>query len=141
MAFLLGLISVYVLLWIISLFIPAASFADPIFRGALATSVMFFIIGLSHFLKPAKLEAMIPENWPYKRTMNYISGAAEIAGGIGLLFQQTRFVAACCLIILLICILPANINVAFKKKNFYSISRPFFQPLYIAWIWWFCLHN
>jgi len=140
MAFFLGLVSFYLLTWLVWLLTHAAQLAGNM-RGIIAATIMFCIIGISHFAKPEKLEAMIPEGWPYKRAANYLSGAAELLGGIGLLFAATRVYAAWGLILLLIAIFPANIYVAMKKRTVYNISRLFFQPVYIGWIWWFCLNG
>ena len=138
MAFLLGLISFYLLAWLAYTLTHATLLAGAM-QGVIATTIMFTMIGIAHFAKPEKLEAMIPERWPYKRAANYISGAAEILLGIGLLFEATRTYAAWGLILLLIAIFPANIYEAVHKRSIYTISRLFFQPAYIAWLWWFCL--
>lgn len=138
MAFLAGLISVYALLWVLSLLIHGP-LEDSNLRGVIATAAMFLLIGASHFAKREKLEAMIPAGWPYPRAMNYVSGVAEILLGAGLLLEQTRVWAAIGLLLLLVAIFPANIYVARQKPTAYNISRLFFQPVYMAWIWWFCL--
>ncbi|WP_081147679.1 DoxX family protein [Niastella vici] len=139
MAFLIGLI----VFFLIGLFIGAVSggawlltLAD---KGVFALTMMFVLVGISHFAKPEKLEAMIPAHWPYRRAMNYLSGAAEIILGILLLFPATRMWAAYGLLLLLIAVFPANIFVARSKPNLYNISRLFFQPVYMAWVWFFCL--
>jgi uncharacterized membrane protein len=108
-------------------------------KGAFALTAMFVLVGISHFAKREKLEAMIPASWPYRRAMNYISGAAEIILGILVLFPATRELAAYGLLLLLIAIFPANIYVARVKPNLYNISRLFFQPVYMLWVWYFCL--
>ncbi len=140
MAFLLGLIIIYAILWLLSFVIPG-TLSDPAMRGVIAASVMFIMVGFSHFAKREKLEAMIPENWPYRRAMNYISGAAEMLLGIGLLLAGSRVPAAIGLLLLLCGVFPANIYVARRTPNAYNISRLFFQPVYMAWIWWFCLRG
>lgn len=108
-------------------------------KGAFALTVMFVLVGISHFAKAEKLEAMIPPHWPYRHAMNYISGAAEIILGILLLFTATRPLAAYGLLLLLLAVFPANIYVAGVKPNLYNISRLFFQPVYMWWIWYFCI--
>lgn len=140
MAFFLGLLMMYVLMWLLSL-AGISGLQDNAMRGVVATTIMFVLVGISHFAKPDKLLAMIPSNWPYREAMNYICGAAEILLAIGLLFGSTRVYAAYGLIALLICIFPANIYVAITKPGIYNISRLFFQPVYIVWIYWFCIRN
>jgi uncharacterized membrane protein len=108
-------------------------------KGVFATMMMFVLVGMSHFVKPEKLEAMIPPHWPYRSAMNYISGFAEIIFGLLLIFEPTRFYAACGLLLLLVAVFPANIYNARSSPNGYNISRLFFQPVYMVWIWYFCM--
>jgi uncharacterized membrane protein len=139
MAFLIGLISFFGIGFLISLLSGGAWLPTLADKGAFALTVMFVLVGISHFAKREKLEAMIPANWPYRRAMNYISGAAEIILGILLLFEVTRTWAAFGLLLLLIAVFPANIYVARAKPTLYNISRLFFQPVYMLWVWYFCL--
>ena len=139
MAFLIGLLSFFGISFLISWFSGGAWLLTLAHKGAFALTMMFVLVGISHFAKPQKLEAMMPANWPYRRAMNYVSGAAEIILGILLLFAATRIWAAYGLLLLLIAVFPANIYVARSKPNLYTISRLFFQPVYMAWVWFFCL--
>lgn len=139
MAFFIGLAVFFGLGFLIDLISGGAWLHALNDKGAFALMAMFVLVGISHFAKREKLEAMIPPHWPYRRAMNYISGAAEIIGGILVLFPATRAWAAYGLLLLLIAVFPANIFVARSKPTFYTISRLFFQPVYMAWVWWFCL--
>src|SRR5688500_13554335 len=102
MAFLIGLISFFGIGFLISLLSGGAWLPTLADKGAFALTVMFVLVGISHFAKREKPEAMIPATWPYRRAMNYISGAAEIILGILLLFEATRTWAAFGLLLLLI---------------------------------------
>jgi uncharacterized membrane protein len=75
--------------------------------------------------------------------MVYISGLAEIAGGLGLLFPATRRAAGIGLIALLIAVFPANIQMlstavtggapaAYQALLFLRLPL---QPLLIAWVY------
>jgi uncharacterized membrane protein len=139
MAFLIGLISFFGIGFLISLLSGGAWLPALNDKGAFALTMMFVLVGISHFAKRDKLEAMIPPHWPYRRAMNYLSGAAEIILGILVLFAATRTWAAYGLLLLLIAVFPANIHVARTKPNLYNVSRLFFQPVYMLWIWYFCL--
>ena len=139
MAFLIGLISFFGLGFLISLLSGGSWQPTLNDKGAFALTMMFVLVGISHFAKREKLEAMIPPHWPYRRAMNYLSGAVEIILGILVLFAATRIWAAYGLLLLLIAVFPANIFVARTKPNFYNVSRLFFQPVYMLWIWYFCL--
>ncbi len=70
-----------------------------------------------------------------------ISGAAELAGAVGLLIPQTRRYAAYGLIALLVAVFPANIYMALDRTRFEQLpewallARLPLQFLLIAWIW------
>jgi len=140
MAFLIGLLFFFGVGFLVDLISGGTWMAALNDKGVFATTAMFVLVGISHFAKREKLEAMIPAHWPYRRALNYISGAAEIILGILLVFDATRTIAALGLLLLLTAVFPANIYVARIKPNFYNISRLFFQPVYMAWVWYFCLY-
>lgn len=109
--------------------------------GTYAAAIMFLLVGLMHFTKKEKIEAMIPTALQaYARPVNYVSGLLEIGLGILLFFPSLRTGAAYGLMALLVLMFPANIFVAQKTPNRYNISRLFFQPVYIAWVWFFCIY-
>ncbi|RYE26179.1 MAG: hypothetical protein EOP51_01440 [Sphingobacteriales bacterium] len=138
MAFFLGLVLMYGILWLLSL-AGIHSLSNHMLRGAYAAGIMFILIGVAHFAKPEMIEAYLPKSWPYKRAMNFVSGFFEVAFGVGLFFQATRTYSAWGLLLLLIAVFPANINMAIVKPNFSNIFRLFFQPVYMFWVYWFCL--
>jgi uncharacterized membrane protein len=76
------------------------------------TLLAFFFIGagVSHFLSPNSYLAIMPRYLPWPAALVAISGAAEIAGGLGVLFPVSRRLAAWGLIALLIFVFPANIQ-------------------------------
>jgi len=83
---------------------------------------------------------MMPPWLPAQELLNAISGAAEIAGGIGILIPRTRKAAAIGLILLMIAIFPANIHVAMNgwpeidMPRWILIARLPLQLVFIAWI-------
>jgi uncharacterized membrane protein len=80
--------------------------------GRILLAVLFVVAGSLHFLHPAIYLKIIPPSLPAHLAIVYISGAAEILGGLGLLYPPTRQAAAWGLVILLIAVLPANIYMA-----------------------------
>jgi len=104
----------------------------------------FIIGGANHFRDPAPYIAMMPTWLPSPEMLNLISGAAEIAGGIGVLIPQTRNAAATGLILLLIAVFPANLHVAINGwpgmdiPRWVLIARLPFQLLFIAWVVFSC---
>lgn len=110
----------------------------------LLLSIAFIIAGANHFRDPATYIAMIPPWLPAPGTLNDISGAAEIAGGIGLFIPSTRQIAAIGLILLLVAVFPANVHIALNGwpgmdvPRWVLILRLPFQLLFIAWVVFSC---
>jgi uncharacterized membrane protein len=80
--------------------------------GRVILAILFLLSGCLHFIAPQTYIKIVPPYLPAHLPIVYISGAAEILGGIGLLIPSTRQVAAWGIVILLIAILPANIYMA-----------------------------
>jgi uncharacterized membrane protein len=68
--------------------------------------------GANHFVAPAAYVAMMPSALPAPAALVYISGVAEILGGLGLILPATRRLAGWGLIALFVAIFPANINMS-----------------------------
>lgn len=143
MAFFSGLLSITLLL-LLAGYLSGSSYLLQWQNDArIAAAVMFILIGTMHLMKPRKLTYMI-EGWlPYAFALVIITGVFEIIGGVGLLIPATRPYAKWGLIILLVCMFPANIRVAMEhlpapgglpSKPWYTWSRLAFQPLYILWL-------
>ena len=85
----------------------------------------------------------MPAFVPWPAAMIALSGAAEIAGGLGLLGRPTRRCAALGLIALLVAVFPANIHAALHGMNIFGWRAPNWllwvrllaQPLFIAWVY------
>jgi uncharacterized membrane protein len=73
---------------------------------------LFILAGALHFVAPQLYLKIVPPYLPAHLPIVYISGAAEILGGFGLLVPATRQAAAWGLVALLIAVLPANIYMA-----------------------------
>jgi len=116
----------------------------------LSRSVMaFFFIaaGLNHFRSPGIYLSMIPPYLPWPEGLNLISGAAEIAGGIGALVPVIRSPSGWWLIGLLVAVFPANLHVALNGWPELDLPRwvlwvrlPL-QAALIAWVWDSCLRK
>jgi uncharacterized membrane protein len=93
-------------------------------------------------VRPAPYLAIVPPWIPWHLAMVDISGAAEIAGGIGLLISSLRRAAAWGLVALLIAVFPANIYMAVDNVQFTAHPLPpgllwgrlLLQPLFIWWV-------
>ncbi len=105
---------------------------------------LFCGMGLLHFLKPAPFIRVMPDYLPRPRAMVYISGVAELAGGIGILLPAWQVVSAWGLLLLLLAVFPANIDMAGKAYGRYGFTwytgllaaRLPLQFLLMYWVYW-----
>lgn len=107
------------------------------------TAGPFFVFaGVMHFVIPKTYERIVPPYLPAPRTLVYASGAAEIAGGAGLMSRSWRRVAGWWLIATLIAVFPANVHMALNAEEFPQVpggavalwGRLPVQGMFIAWV-------
>ncbi len=105
--------------------------------------LLFVVAGTLHFRAPDTYEQIMPPYLPMHRELVYLSGALEMAGGLGLFTERTRPVAGIELILLLIAVLPANVQVLLDAR---AAEEPVWwvallwarlplQLVLIAWVW------
>lgn len=94
----------------------------------LALAALFVGAGILHFLETALYAEIVPGFLPAPRLLVYASGAAEVAGGIGLLVPRVRRWAAIGLILLLVAVFPANVAMALDPA-----SSPVDLPAWLLW--------
>jgi len=97
--------------------------------------------GVNHFVSPASYVGMMPSALPAPETLVYVSGVAEILGGLGLILPATRRLAAWGLIALLVAVFPANLNMAINHLPLGTRAVPGWAlwarlPLQLVLIWW-----
>ncbi|GAB3638452.1 DoxX family protein [Hymenobacter arcticus] len=85
----------------------AAPGGRPWLRYLLA--VAFVGAGILHVIHPETYLRIMPPALPAPRLLVLLSGAAEVAGGLGLLLPATRRWAAWGLLALLVAVFPANV--------------------------------
>jgi uncharacterized membrane protein len=107
--------------------------------GRILMGVIYVAAGALHFIATRRYESIVPDYLPAHHELVLISGAAEIAGGLGVLVPQTRRAAAWGLVILLIAVMPANIWMAQHPERYPGI--PLWAiwvrlPLQLPLIWW-----
>ena len=92
----------------------------------LVMGVFLSVAGISHFILPKSLDAIVPDFLPGDpRLWVYISGAAELIIGAALLMPLSakigttpiRLLAAYAAILLFIAVYPANIKMAIDWRN------------------------
>src|SRR5215475_5461277 len=102
------------------------------------------VAGALHFRYPRAYARIVPAYLPAPLTLVYVSGVAEVLGGVGLLFPPTRAQAAWGLILLFIAIFPANQNMAVHRIGITPRAPPAWmlwarlplQAVLIAWANW-----
>ncbi len=111
--------------------------------GCVALAAFFVGAGVMHFLYPKTYERIVPPVLPAPAAIIMISGVAEIAGGVGVLFPATRRAAAWGLVTLLVAVFPANLYCAVAhvplpglmgERWAQWLRLPLQLPL-IAWAW------
>lgn len=101
-------------------------------------------VGLTHFTSPDGFVKIVPAFLPAPLALVYVSGVAEIAGGLGLLWSRTRRAASYGLIALYVGVFPANINMAVNDiqpahthiAEWLLWARLPFQFLFMALAYW-----
>jgi uncharacterized membrane protein len=105
------------------------------------TALLFTAAGTLHFINTDLYLKIMPPYVPWHLAMVYLSGVAEIAGGLGLLIPALRKPAAWGLVALLIAVFPANVYMAVDQVQ--VTNRPIPQallwarlPMQALMIWW-----
>jgi uncharacterized membrane protein len=99
--------------------------------------------GVLHFVKPEMYEAIVPPGLPGPRALVYLSGAAEIGGGLAALSGRLRPWAGIWLVALLVAVFPANVYMAVDpdgvfRRRFPPLAlwlRLPLQAVLVAWVW------
>ena len=110
-----------------------------IFRAALGTA--FVVAGTLHFVFPGYYRLIVPPYLPSPAALVAISGVAEIAGGLGLLLPRFRRSAGVGLILLLIAVLPVNLEMLQRHRmsggpGWQEVLLWLRLPLQGILIWW-----
>lgn len=101
-------------------------------------------VGVLHFVAPRPFVGMVPAALPAPLVLVYVSGVAEIAGGLGLFVPRLRRAASWGLVALYIAVFPANVNMAVNDLPLGDYhpspaalwARLPLQLVFIAWAWW-----
>jgi uncharacterized membrane protein len=112
---------------------------------------VYICAGLGHFLAPKVVEQVVPPQLPRPRALVYLSGAAEVLLGAGVLFERTRRLSARGLVGLLVAVFPANVYMAVTDDlTLEGVPEPLCDPpdaalwarlplqaVLVAWAWWY----
>ena len=77
---------------------------------ALIYGIPFILIGIEHFREPQKFVDIVPKYMPFALFLVYLTGVMEIAGGLGIIYPETREITGRLMVLFLLAIYPANFN-------------------------------
>jgi uncharacterized membrane protein len=116
-------------------------------KKALRWSLTLFMLaaGTMHLLFPEMHRDMVPPTLPSPLVLVYLSGVAQIAGGLGLIAPATRHWAAWGIVVLLVLLFPANVHMALQHLPIGTHEIPPWalwarlpmQAVFIVWAWWY----
>ncbi|WP_239495212.1 DoxX family protein [Salinicola halophilus] len=109
--------------------------------AAIAFVILWFGLGgIAHFVFTDALVAIVPSGLPWRREAVWITGAFELLGAVGLLLPRKRPLAGIGLILLTICVTPANVTMWLHAERYAAIpewlllARLPFQLVLLAFI-------
>jgi uncharacterized membrane protein len=96
-----------------------------------------------HFVIPDSYVRIMPGWLPAHRALVLVSGACEIAGGVGLLIPRVRRWAGIGLVLLLLAVWPANVQMWMNARAAHQstgaqallLLRLPMQIVLILWVW------
>lgn len=110
--------------------------------GLAIVFLWFFGGGIGHFLNADFFVSIMPPYIPYHLELVYISGVFEILGATAVLLPVSRQWAGYGLILLTLCVTPANVHMWLNPELFPYASpavlsvRLLVQLLLLMCIWW-----
>ena len=107
--------------------------------------IFYFAGGINHFINPEFYLPLIPPIFPRPELINILSGVAEIALAIGMIFSKTRKLASFLIIIMLVAFIPSHVyfiqigscvNDGLCVQQWVGwIRLVLIHPLLIYWAW------
>lgn len=99
--------------------------------------------GIAHFIVTDFFVAIMPPYIGFHREIVYISGVLEILGAIGILIPATRRWAGIALLLLVVCVSPANIHMWLHPELFPDVPTAFLSARLVIqvgllWLIWWC---
>ena len=107
--------------------------------SAYIMGALYIAAGLNHFRVPRFYDQMMPPYFPAHRAMVLLSGVAEVALGIGVMFEPTRAIAAWLIAAMLVLFFTVHVHMLQNRELFPKapkwalIARIPMQFVLIAW--------
>jgi len=102
----------------------------------------FFAGGIGHFVLTGFFAGIVPPYIPWPLAAVYVSGVFELLGALGLISAATRPWAGVGLLLLIVCVSPANIYMWQHPELFPKFppallgARLVIQVLLMVVVWW-----
>jgi uncharacterized membrane protein len=112
------------------------------FAGLAFVFLWFFGGGIGHFVATGFFVSIVPPYIPWPLAAVYVSGVFELLGAFGLISRVTRPWAGLGLLLLILCVSPANIYMWQHPELFPKFPpallslRLVIQVLLLALVWW-----
>ena len=107
--------------------------------GRVGMGALYVVAGVGHFVATRVYMGIMPDYLPAHRELVLLSGVAEVAGGVGVLWPATRRAAAWGITALLVAVMPANVWMVQHPERWPGI------PVWALWlrlplqgvlVWW-----
>ena len=110
-------------------------------RARVGVSLFFAFTAAGHFIRTEEMSQMLPPSVAYRVGIIYLTGVLELLGAVGVWIPRLRRLTGLCLVLMLICLLPANVYSAVYRVDFgghgagpsYLLVR---APFQLFAIWW-----
>jgi uncharacterized membrane protein len=112
------------------------------YLGLAIVFLWFMLGGITHFTNADFFLAIMPPYIGFHQEIVYISGVLEILGALGILIPRLRQLAGNGLMLLVICVTPANVHMWMNPELFPDVPPLFLslrlvvQVFLLALIWW-----
>lgn len=100
-------------------------------------SLFFLVGGINHFVNPEFYLPLIPNYIPFHGAVNWLSGLAEVALGMGLFWPKTRRVSALAIIALMVAFIPSHV---FFIQIGGCVEEGLCTPMWVAWLRLLVIH-
>ena len=107
--------------------------------GRFMMGTLYVVAGVAHFVLTRFYTNIMPDYLPLHRELVLVSGAAEIAGGVGVMMRPTHRSAAWGIVLLLIAVMPANVWMVQHPERYPDVplwAMWLRLPLQLPLIWW-----
>lgn len=111
--------------------------------GLIAQSALYIAGGVNHFWHSSFYVAIMPTHYLHPLALVYLSGAAEVLCGMGLLLPATRRFASWSIFVMLLVFYDVHVHMVIHPERFPGLpawalyARLLFQLVLLYWAWFY----